>query len=116
MNIWTTEKTKLFNEENILIMENIINAAIQLVPLAEKEEAYSMVDKAIELIRNSGLKYKVCPFETVVEGEYESILQLISEIKNESIDSSDKDFIINLKLQFGNKNISTIDEKMVKYK
>jgi len=48
-----------------------INAAIQLLPLKTNEDRYSVVDKAIELINKSGLNYKVCPFETVVEGSTE---------------------------------------------
>ncbi len=98
------------------LLSMIINAAIQLVPLTEKEEAYSLVDRAIRVIQNSGLAYEVCPFETVVEGEYKKILGLIDEIYERITDDGEKDFLLNLKLQFGDKNNNTINEKMAKYR
>jgi len=53
------------------MQNNIVNVAIQVLPSSKKEHPYSIVDKAIEVIQKSGLKYKVCPFETVIEGEIE---------------------------------------------
>jgi uncharacterized protein YqgV (UPF0045/DUF77 family) len=48
-------------------MTNIINAAIQVLPRSATKGTYELVDLAIELIQHSGLNYRVCPFETVVE-------------------------------------------------
>ena len=64
-------------------MNNIVNVAIQVLPVSKNIHPYNIVDKAIEIIQNSGLNYKVCPFETVIEGKLEEILQLISKIQDE---------------------------------
>ena len=59
-----------------------INAAIQLLPLGAKGSRYEVVDKAIVLIQKSGLNYKVCPFETVVEGQPDAVYKLIRDIQD----------------------------------
>ncbi len=43
-------------------MDHKINLALQIIPKSDKHDLYTLVDKAIEVIQNSGLKYEVCPF------------------------------------------------------
>lgn len=92
-----------------------INAAIQLLPGGDKDEAYEIIDKAIEIIKQSGLNYRVCPFETVIEGEYSAVMEIVRQIRDKSIEAGANDIIINLKLQFGAKKDILIKDKMSKY-
>jgi len=92
-----------------------INAAIQLLPLKTSDERYSVVDKAINLIQESGLNYKVCPFETVVEGSSEAVYQLIRRIQEETLTNNNCDeLLINIKIHAANRNLS-FSEKLEKY-
>lgn len=43
-----------------------MNVGVQVLPLVE--DVYRIVDKAIEAIQASGVKYEVGPLETVLEG------------------------------------------------
>lgn len=95
--------------------ENTINAAIQLLPVSERKDAYRVIDEAIQIIKQSGLKYKVCPFETVVEGEYSKITEIIEQIRDKSFEAGANEIIINLKLQFGATKDILIHDKMRKY-
>ena len=45
-----------------------IHYSFQIVPKAENCDTYGLVDKAIEVIQASGLKYMVTPMDTVIEG------------------------------------------------
>lgn len=60
--------------------QNKINVALQVLPQAEGRNSYDLVDSAIHVIEASGLKYKVCPFETVIEGGYDEIMDLIKQV------------------------------------
>lgn len=60
-------------------MKNTVNAALQVLPSGGKLHPYDYVDKAIEVIAQSGLTYRVCPFETVVEGSYEEIMDVFKK-------------------------------------
>lgn len=77
-----------------------INAAIQLLPLCEKSKALTLIDEAIAVISKSGLNYRVCPFETVIEGSYEQVMQLVKEIRDSAFSHGGDELVVNLKLQF----------------
>lgn len=91
-----------------------INAAIQLLPLKTDEHRYAVVDKAIALIRNSGLNYKVCPFETVVEGSPEAVYALIHQIQTEMLQNGCDELILNIKIHAANRDLA-FAEKLEKY-
>lgn len=91
-----------------------INAAIQLLPLGAKENKYVLIDKAIALIQNSGLNYKVCPFETVVEGPSDSVYALIHAIQKETLANNCDELLINIKIHAATRNLS-FSEKLEKY-
>ena len=59
----------------------IVNIAIQILPFSAKLEVYDVVDKAIEVIARSGVKYRVTPFETVIEGSYGRLMEVVSEVQ-----------------------------------
>lgn len=51
-------------------MSRIVTVAVQVLPLTD--DPYPVVDRAIAAIQASGLKYQVCPLETVLEGTWTS--------------------------------------------
>lgn len=91
-----------------------INAAIQLLPIDTKEVRWEVVDKAIAIIKQSGLSYKVCPFETVVEGSMKDVMTLIEKIKNASLEKDCEEILINIKIHAATRDLG-FDEKLVKY-
>lgn len=90
-----------------------INAAIQLLPFGNDAEKYNIIDSAIALINSSGLNYKVCPFETVIEGEADAVYKLVDKIKTESLKRC-SDVIINIKIHAANRDLN-FEEKLEKY-
>jgi len=91
-----------------------VNVAVQLLPLGTNE-AYAKVDEAIALIEKSGIKYKVCPFETVLEGDYDEIMQLVKDIQLHCLANGVMDTICNLKIQMRAGADVTIADKMENY-
>lgn len=91
-----------------------INAAIQLLPIGAKENKYELIDKAIALIQKSGLNYKVCPFETVVEGSNDKVYGLIREIQEETLKNNCSELLINIKIHAATRDLS-FEEKLEKY-
>ncbi|PLX15780.1 MAG: hypothetical protein C0599_16170 [Salinivirgaceae bacterium] len=89
-----------------------INAAIQVLP-QNVSNTYEVVDKAIEVIQKSGVKHRVCPFETVIETDWDNTLKILSKIK-EAVLAEAPSTLINLKIQASNQNV-TIEDKTGKY-
>jgi len=76
-------------------MEKIMNAGIQVVAINVVDPDYSIVDKAIAAIEQSGMEYIVTPFETVVNGTMEQILRLLAQLKTIAEDAGADELIIN---------------------
>jgi uncharacterized protein (TIGR00106 family) len=101
---------------NQMTMKNKINIALQVLPQAPGIHPYSLVDKAIEVIQNSGLKYKVCPFETVIEGNYDEVMDLVKQVHEVCYQAGTQTMMTYIKIQSSALGDVTIDDKMEKYK
>jgi len=53
--------------------------AIQVLPEAAGEEVIRLVDSVIAYIKSTGLDFHVGPFETTVDGDLETIMEIIRE-------------------------------------
>jgi uncharacterized protein (TIGR00106 family) len=92
-----------------------INMAVQILPWADGIHPYDVVDAAIEVIQKSGVKHKVCPFETVMEGEYTQLMKIVEEIHEACYKAGADKIICNIKIQSNKEGNVTIEDKMAKY-
>ena len=95
-------------------MDNIVNIALQVLPTSKNIHPYALVDKAIEVIANSGLKYKVTPFETVMEGTYDEIMEVVKKAQNACYEAGAESLMTYIKIQSSVSDVS-IEDKMEKY-
>jgi uncharacterized protein (TIGR00106 family) len=96
-------------------MKNYVNIAIQVLPKSKEKHSYEIVDEAIKVIHNSGIKYQVCPFETVMEGPYDEIMKVVEEVQQTCLNKGAEELIVNIKIQNRKDSKVTIEEKMKKY-
>lgn len=98
-------------------MSKTVNLAIQILPMhMSKEQAYSAIDAAIAKIEASGLKYVVCPFETVIEGPYEEVMKLVDDMQDAAYEHGAENLIVNMKLHRSKIADLYIDDKIGKYR
>lgn len=95
-------------------MNKIVNIALQVLPSSKTIHPYALVDKAIEVIANSGLRYKVCPFETVMEGTYEDIMKVVEKAQEACYEAGADSLMTYIKIQSSRRDVS-IEDKMEKY-
>jgi len=93
-----------------------INLGIQIVPKSKTHEAYALVDKAIEVIQQSGLKYEVTPFETVMEGPEEDLMRVAREAQEAVLAAGAEEVLVYYRIQIRKEGDVTISEKTGKYK
>lgn len=92
-----------------------VNASIQLLPLVQDRHPYDWVDKAIAVVKQSGIKHEVGPFATVVEGTYEEVMAVIHQI-NELLNSRGcAEWITSVQLQIRSNGPVTGAEKIAKF-
>jgi uncharacterized protein YqgV (UPF0045/DUF77 family) len=94
----------------------IMNAAIQVVPLEKSVTAMEMIDRSIEIIQKSGLNYSVSAFETNVDGTWEEIISLLTSLRNQLKNEAVEDALINVKFQISNGKSVVGDDKTRKFK
>ena len=95
-------------------MTKTVNIALQILPSSKTIHPYSIVDKAIEVIANSGLRYKVTPFETVMEGNYDDIMKVVKQSQEACYEAGAESLMTYIKIQSSLTDVS-IDDKMEKY-
>jgi len=95
-------------------MNNTVNIALQILPSSKIIHPYALVDKAIEVIAASGLRYKVTPFETVMEGNYDEIMEVVKKAQKACYAAGADSLMTYVKIQTSKTDVS-IDDKMEKY-
>lgn len=91
--------------------------AIQCLPmgLAGREETWAAVDRAIAAVEASGLSYTVGPFETVVEGPLDRLLEAAAAAHKALLEAGAPTAATYMKLWSGS-GIGTSEEKTGKYR
>ena len=96
-------------------MNNTVNIALQILPTSKTVHPYSIVDAAIAVIAASGLKHRVTPFETVMEGNYDRIMEVVKLAQQACYDAGAESLMTYLKIQSNGNGDVSIEDKMGKY-
>ena len=91
----------------------LVTVSVQVLPLTE--DAYPVVDRAIEAIQATGIKYMVTPMETVMEGTLDDCLAAAKAAHQACFVAGAKQAVTLIKISDGVDG-STIDDKLEKYR
>jgi uncharacterized protein (TIGR00106 family) len=97
-------------------MSKSINLGIQIVPKSKTLDSYALVDKAIEVIQNSGVKYEVTPFETVMEGPEDKLMAIARQAQEAVLEAGADEILVYYRMQIRNNADVTMAEKTAKFK
>jgi len=90
-----------------------VTVAVQVLPLTE--DAYAVVDRAIEVIVQSGVKYEVGPTETTMEGDLDELLEVAKAAHRICFEAGASRVVTIIKIGDAVGG-STISDKMEKYR
>lgn len=96
-------------------MSNNIILAIQVLPKVRDGNTSAVIDKVIEGIQRSGVKYKVCPFETVMEGPYDKLMPIVDNARKVCLDARVEEAVINIKLEIRPDRDVSMEAKISQY-
>ncbi len=57
----------------------MVIAEFSVLPIVNDEKVNELVDRAIDVVKKSGLKYEVEPNSTTIEGELDEALEVIKQ-------------------------------------
>ncbi|HEY8421779.1 MAG TPA: thiamine-binding protein [Thermoclostridium sp.] len=93
----------------------VANVSLQVLPIVPEEKVYPVVDKVIELIDKSGVKYIVGPLETTMEGELDILLDIVKKAQEICIKEGASRVVSIVKIDYKPEGV-TMDEKIYKYR
>lgn len=91
-----------------------VTVSVQVLP-GGVEDVYPVVDKAIAAIQATGIKYMVCPMETVLEGTLDDCLAAARAAHDACFAAGATGTMTYIKISDA-VNGSTIDDKLEKYR
>lgn len=75
--------------------------SIQIIPkLKDGGDTYPLVDEAIKIIAESGVKYEVHPLETTMEGDLSLLMQVIENMNQKMIELGSISVISQVKIVY----------------
>jgi uncharacterized protein (TIGR00106 family) len=95
-------------------MKHQIHLAIQIVPIS-KLPHYPIIDKAIEVIDKSGVDYRVGAMETVIQGDYDTVMRVAQEAQEVCFEFGADEVVVTMKLHARKNGDVTWEEKLEKY-
>ena len=78
-------------------MNHDVHIALQIVPIT-RQPAYPIIDKAIEVIKQSGVKFQVGPMETVMQGDYDTIMAVAKRAQQACMDAGADEVVVTMKV------------------
>lgn len=92
-----------------------VNASIQILPIVQHKHPYEWVDDAISVIQQSGIKYQIGPFATVVEGSYEEVMNVVHNINEHLFRQGCDEWIASVQFNIRSNRDITAAEKVSKF-
>ncbi|TDQ36740.1 thiamine-binding protein [Aureibacillus halotolerans] len=94
-----------------------VNLGFQVLPKVSGDlKSYEVVDRAIEVVANSGVSYEVGPMETVMEGDLNELLEIVKKAQDACIAAGASEVMTHVKIHYRPDGGVTIDEKIGKYR
>src|SRR5688500_8361816 len=94
----------------------LVNASIQILPVVQDKHPYEWVDEAIVVIQQSGIRYEVGPFATILEGTYQEVMSVIHAVNEYLVAKECNEWISTMQLQIRSGSDITTDEKTAKFR
>ena len=92
------------------------SVAIQVLPQrVEQEKMLECVYAVIEYIASCGVKYTVGPFETVLEGDFEALMEIVRACFRICVAAGAPGVLGFVKVNYCPDGVLTIEEKTEKY-
>jgi uncharacterized protein (TIGR00106 family) len=81
--------------------------SVQILPKTKNgEDVIPYVDRAIEIIKESGVSYRVGPLETTMEGEFDELLGILKRMNEAMFEMGSPSVMSQVKLLVGGPHAS----------
>ncbi|WP_027084240.1 thiamine-binding protein [Cohnella panacarvi] len=90
--------------------------SIQILPRVNPgEEVIPYVDRAIEIIKASGVPYLVGPLETTLEGDLDTLIAIVKRMNDAMFEMGSPSVLSQIKLVVNKAGEASISKQLIKY-
>jgi len=90
--------------------------SIQILPrLNPGEEVIPYVDRAIDIIKASGVPYRVGPLETTIEGDLDRLIDIVKQMNEAMFEMGSPSVLSQIKLVVNKAGEASIARQLQKY-
>lgn len=72
--------------------------AFQVIPRVREGNNFEIVDKAIEVVKRSGVPFQVAAMETTMKGDLDQLLDIVKRAQQVCLDNGAVEVITNIKI------------------
>ena len=91
--------------------------AIQVLPKVEtNQETIRIVDEVIGYIRSFGLNTEVGPFETTIEGDFNTLMEIVKGCSEIAVKAGAPSVMSYVKINYCPNGVLTIEQKTAKHR
>lgn len=91
--------------------------AFQILPkTSSSKKAIEVIDKVIAFVKQSGVTYEVGPMETTMEGNLDTLLEIVRKSQDICLKSGVEQVFTNVKILVNPQGVMTISEKVTKHR
>jgi len=91
--------------------------SFQVLPKAKTDKKMiKIIDQVIKMIKQSGVSYEVEPMETTMEGDLETLFQIVKKAQYLCIKEGAENVFTNVKIIYNPKGVLTIEQKVKKHR
>ncbi len=91
--------------------------SFQVLPKAKTDrKMIKIIDQVIKMVQQSGVNYEVGPMETTMEGDLETLLQIVKKAQYLCIKKGAGNVFTNVKIIYNPKGVMTIEQKVKKHR
>ena len=91
--------------------------SFQVLPKAKTDKKMiKIIDQIIKMVQKSGVNYQVGPMETTMEGDLETLFQIVKKAQYLCIKEGAENVFTNVKIIYNPKGVLTIEQKVKKHR
>lgn len=91
--------------------EHKITLGLQIIPKSNARDTYELVDAAIAVIKSAGIKHMITPFETVMEGHYDELMEIANRAQQAVLDAGADECLVYFRIHYRKSADVTFEEK-----
>jgi len=91
-----------------------VNLSLQIIPV-NTADAYPIIDAAIHVVQASGIKYKVQPFATLLEGPLPEVMDIAMRAKDAALQAGGEELVINVQIHLKKDQDVHFEDKTEKF-